>query len=414
MDTQNDFISQYLEYTKGSESPVTFNRWSCISLLSAWLGRRYFFPFGYSNINCNTYVMLMGSAGTRKSTAIKLASKLIRQAGYTNIAADKSTKEKFLLDLAGDDPTEEEDILTQNIFGDSLDEDKEIFVAADEFNIFVGNGNVEFLSLLGTLWDMDGVFESRTKNSKAAKINNPTVTILAGNTPTGFTLAFPPEAVGQGIMSRLILVHGNKTNKRITFPKPPDPEDTKKLITSLQTMRTTSFGAATLTPKAESLLDAIYQSYEGVNDIRFESYNNRRFTHLLKLCLLVSAAFYKNKISESATIYANTILAFAESSMPTALGEFGKARNSDVSHKVMGILENSVRPVVTFAEIWSQVYSDLANPDELKAMLSGLIMANKAMSVKGGFIGKRSNYNSSSDYVDFSLLTKEERDGIGL
>ena len=101
--------------------------------------------------------MLMGGAGSRKSTAIKIATNLIRKAGYSNIAAERTTKEKFLMDLAGDanefDPSvDPSDIMEQNLFGPSVSTtDCEILVAADEFNTFVGNGNIEFLSLLGLL-----------------------------------------------------------------------------------------------------------------------------------------------------------------------------------------------------------------------------------------------------------------------
>ena len=165
--------------------------------------------------------MLMGGAGSRKSTAIKIATNLIRKAGYDRIAAERTTKEKFLMDLAGEESIDAAgDIMEQNLFGPAVS-DCEILIAADEFNTFIGNGNIEFLSLLGVLWDYSGQFSDRKKNSKSLVISDPTVSVLAGNTATGFSLAFPAEAIGQGIFSRLILIHGEKTDKRITFPDAP-------------------------------------------------------------------------------------------------------------------------------------------------------------------------------------------------
>ncbi len=358
----------------------------------------------------------MGSPGTRKSTAIKVAASFIRKAGYTSVAAERTTKEKFLMDLAGvasehDGPSEPDDLMEMNLFGEQ-EGDAEILIAADEFNIFVGNGNIEFLSLLGGLWDYDGVFEDKKKNSKSFKITNPTVSILAGNTPVGFSLAFPPEAIGQGIFSRLILVHGEPTGTKITFPSPPSIESTAALVAAFQEMRATAIGKATLSADAHFALDSIYKSITGPADVRFESYTNRRFTHLLKLCLICSASSFRNIIELEDVIYANTILTHTEHTMPKALGEFGKAKHSDVAHKVLQFLE-SKNAVVTVKELWKQVHNDMEDIRQLRDMLGNLTIADKIISANGGFLARRKVLEeASSKWVDFSLLHPDERSFI--
>lgn len=360
----------------------------------------------------NIYAMLMGSAGSRKTTAIKVATSFIKKAGYLSIAAERTTKEKFLCDLAGESGFEEdssEDIMERNLFGPASDKDAEILIAADEFNIFIGNGNIEFLSLLGTLWDYDGVFEDKKKNSKSLKIQNPTVSILAGNTPTGFALAFPPEAIGQGIFSRLLLVHGEVTGKRITFPEPPSLEITSALVQQFHQMRAVAIGKAELSSEARAALDSIYQNQGGAHDVRFESYSNRRFTHLLKLCLITSASAFRNTIQLPDVILANTILTHTEHTMSKALGEFGKARHSDIAHKVLQYLESKVA-VVTVKELWKQVHNDMEDIKQLRDLLSNLTIADKIIAAQGGFLARRKVLEeTSSAYVDFSLLTEEER-----
>jgi hypothetical protein len=299
--------------------------------------------------------------------------------------------------------------MDQNIFGIGTESCAEILVAADEFNTFVGNGNIEFLSLLGVLWDYSGPFEDRKKNSKSIIISDPTVSILAGNTATGFSLAFPAEAIGQGIFSRLILIHGEKTDKRITFPEPPSEKEQNTLIDILYAIRQVASGKAVLTPAARNLLDVIYKGWNGVQDVRFESYTNRRFSHLIKLCLIVSAAALRNQIEECDVVYANTILTHAEHSMSKALGEFGKARNSDVAHKVIQVLENSYEPI-TLKTLWQNVHNDLEDISALKDMISNLVIAEKIISTKSGFLAKRRVLDEvSNEFVDFELLSPEER-----
>lgn len=412
---RNDFISAYFSYIGETEAPMTFHRWACITILGAWVGREYCFRLGHFNIKPNIYCMLMGTAGSRKSTAIKIASRLLGKTGYNTIAADRTTKEKFLLDLSGApdiviDAKGKDITMEENLFGD-INEDHipEMLIAADEFNTFVGNGNIEFLSMLGVLWDHEGTFKNKVKNSKSVELHNPFVSIIAGNTPTGFSLAFPAESIGQGIFSRIILVHGEPTGKRITFPETPSLDATREIVEILHAIRAVTQQEAVITDGARLLLDAIYRSVMPLPDVRFESYMNRRFSHLIKLCLVLSASSMRSVIEECDVVYANTILTHTEHSMSKALGEFGKARHSDVSHKLISILESSYEPI-PIKQLWIQLHNDLEDVSTLKDMLVSLVMAEKVLSTKQGYLIKRKVFEEvSTQYVDFSLLTEEER-----
>lgn len=427
---KDDFFSTYLRYTGEAESPVFFNRWAAISGIGALLGRQFYFNHGHFSINTNMYTMLIGSPGTRKSTAIKMMKHLLQASGYDTIAADKTSKEKFLLDLSGE-PEQEfdsrgrpipkkvtEDILNKNLWGDDSEtatgkEDCEMYIMADEFNDFIGTGNIEFISLLGTLWDFTGTYKSRIKSGKSVAVPNPTVSILGGNTPTGFSISFPPEVIGQGFFSRLLLIYGEPSGRKVTFPVPPKPEDTAELLTSMAEIKKQVSGPAIMMPAARKLIDKIYHSYRGIDDSRFESYTNRRLNHLLKLCLIVSASYGRVEVSESDIVYANTILTHTESLMPKALGEFGKAKNSAAAQKIMQSLECTDR-ILTMAELWRSVSNDLDAMKDLGNILQSLAVAGKIQSVQGGFLPiKKVAIQENSDCLDYSILTDEER-GIAI
>jgi len=410
-EVHNDFFSNYLSYVKETECPVFFHRWCAIAAIGAFLERRFHFQHGHFDIYPNLYVMLVGNPGTRKSTAIKIMQYLIMQAGYTDIAADKTSKEKFLLDLAGEDKTE--DPLESSLWGKEATDVSNCFIMADEFNDFFGNNNLEFISLLGTLWDYRGIYESRVKNSKSVAIPNPTISILGGNTPTGFSIAFPIEILGQGFFSRLLLAYSDPTGRRITFPSKPSTDATLEIVGLLRRIKTSVIGAASITPDARKLLDKIYKTYTGINDVRFESYSNRRFTHLLKLCLIQSAAICSTTITEDVVIHANTVLSHTEKLMPKALGEFGKAKDSDITHKVMQILEATNR-VLSLNDIWKHVHNDLDSVGKLTDLLRNLIVADKITPVTtpiNGFLPKKIPViNIDEDTVDWNYLTQEEKE----
>lgn len=405
---ETDIFDLYLDYTGNSESPAIFNRWSLIAGIGALLGRQYSFDHGHFTVYPNMYTMLIGSSGARKSWAIKLMRKLLIQAGYTTIAADKTTKEKFLLDLAGE--TNGYDILEETLFGDS-EEDKEIFIMADEFNDFFGNGNLEFISLLGTLWDYSGEYKNRIKSGKSVSIHNPTVSILGGNTPTSLASAFPPETLGQGFFSRLLLIYGEPNGKRITFPRLPEQHRTIQIVNYLREIKSSVVGRASLSKDAEGLLDTIYQRNTRIDDVRFESYSNRRFNHLIKLCLIVSASRLSIEITGRDVLVANTVLSYAEQLMPKALGQFGRGKNSEVAHKVLEVIYSAKAPV-DFKAIWQHVHNDLEKLSQLQEILINLAEANKIQRVPNlaAFLPKRQIMSEENKSIfDLSLLTEEER-----
>jgi len=330
-----DFITLYLAYTSKTECPTFFHRWTAVTSLSAYLGRQIYFNHGHFTLYPNLYTMLIGSPGTKKSSAIKIGAKLLKQAGYNTFAAKKTRQEKFLLDLAEQSEKLAAanslelgdaggfDILDQNLWGDDIDDAEsytnkppaECFIAADEFNNFIGVNNLDFVSILGELWDYEGVYDYKLKNSKSVYIPNPTISILGGNTPTGFAQAFPTESIGQGFFSRLLLIYGEPSGVKYTFPPKPDTELQAQLISLLHKIKEKVVGEITMTHGAMRLLDAIYKKWPGIDDIRFEHYANRRLTHLLKLCLVIVASKIGTVIDVDDVIYANTLLTFTENLM---------------------------------------------------------------------------------------------------
>lgn len=408
--SREDFFSLYLSYTSGNEAPTFFHRWAAIAGIGALLGRNFYLEHGPFKVNPNIYCMLIGNAGTKKSTAIKILRKLIQTSGYEFLGPKKITKEKFFIKLAQQSqPQDAEDILEQQLWGDTTPtHDAQMFIAADEFNEFFGNDVMSFVSTLGDMWDWEGPYENEVKNSTSSYLNNPTISILGGNTPTGFAEAFPPRIIGQGFFSRLILVYAEPTGKKIAWPRRPEPEDTATVLDFIQRVR--SLGATvSVLPTTAKLLEKIYHTWEGIDDVRFESYANRRFTHLLKLCLIHCAARLGTQLTEEDVVYANTVLTHTEHLMPKALGEFGKAKHADVSHKILQVLDASTG-IVTQKDLWKNVHNDLDGMQQLGDLLRNLVGAEKIQSVPGGFLPKKKVIQEvSSDTLDYSFLTEIER-----
>jgi hypothetical protein len=424
--SEPNFIESYLDFYADTEVPTIFNRWSAISAIAAILGRQCWVDHGHNRIYPNQYVMLVGESGTRKSTAVSYMKKLLTDVGYKKFAAKKTSKEKFLEDLH--DGMEkiydiEDDILDvtkhrkgnwtgkpnptmRELFGvERSGEPSECLIAADEFNIFLGHSNIEFIEILTDLWDYNGLYPGRTKTGKPILINDPTICIHGGNTQIGISMAFPPEVIGQGFFARLISVYSDATGRRVTFPKPPNQELRKVLLETLSRLKHTFKGGIPLEPYSMVALDDIYQEWKDLGDVRFKSYSSRRFTHLLKLCLCVAAAREKGTIDTQTVIYANSILHYTEHFMPKALGEFGKAIHSDVSAKILELLEKADAPLNSMEDIWPQVHRDLNSPAELVKILSGMKDAGKIqVTSSGGLLPRKEPPKFDQPYCKVNLL----------
>lgn len=165
---------------------------------------------------------------------------------------------------------------------------------------------------------------------------------------------------------------------------------------------------AVISASAFRILDSIYNNWIEIDDVRFRSYSNRRFTQLLKLCLIISASRGTGNITDDIIIAANTTLSAAEAGMPKALGEFGKSKYSDVANKIVDFIY-SAAGIVTAKDIWIHVHQDLDKPGILQEILSSLQLANKIQLIKGGGFLPRMKPVKTQEFVDWNLITEEER-----
>lgn len=407
---QESFFDLYLRYAGAgvSEPPITYHRWVAISIVGALLGRRYSLPFGHSQIYPNQYINLMGQPGTRKSTAINIGQKLLKETGFTRFAADRVSKEKFIMEMQQVDDNLEVDEL-MNL---TLDEPAESYVVAEEFTDFIGSGNIEFITLLTKLWDNLPEYKQPKIHGQSVTVIQPTVNILAGNTAQNFAVAFPPEALGNGYMSRTLFIHGDSTGRKITFPPKPDALVKEMIVQRLLDIKAKCIGEAHISDEARTIFERIYKEYHDLPDSRFNSYSTRRLTHIFKLCLVISASKLRTSIEKEDVLEANTILHWAECRMPKALGEYGKSKLSSQTATVMDVLYKTVKPM-NIQAIWKHVAKDFTKMADLTEVIRNLLTAGKiqdiAIAGHRGYLPKHEvTHHWADDLLLPNYLTDEE------
>lgn len=408
-----------------SESPFIYHRWTLISAVAALLGRNANFPFGHDIIYPNMFVCLMGSAGSRKSSAINVTKKLLAGAGYNTFAREKSSSQKFIMDLgAGFDTVtsrprhkkeieEIEDelekmVITNGEYDASDDKPSEVYITAGELEDFLGANDAGFLSLLTNLWDNLDHYSHGKTTAEDIYIHEPTINLIGGTTPTTFATVFPPEVIGQGMLSRILLIYGGGARCKITMPPAPDPELISFFVEHLMEIKKVIKGSFTYTAGALKVFDTVYQHTLDLSDNRLESYINRRHVHFYKLCMILAACELTMEITESIAIKANTILHWTERLMPKALGSFGKSINSSVTQAIVEAMDKFPNGA-TAPELFARVSKDFKDMKEFGDVLHKLKSGGELYIKDSLLFLTATSEDATLPYVDFNLL-REYRD----
>lgn len=408
----SDFVTDYMRLCNlgASEAPAMYHRWCALSAMGAYLGRQVYVNFGIGNIYPNQYIMLMGAPGTRKGTAMSIGKKLLKAAGYTRFAKDKTSKERFLMDMKHID---ESSAMLEDLEVLAMDTPAESYVMAPEFTDWIGQGNMDFVMFLTNVWDNLDKYEHPKIHGKSVEVFKPTVNMLGCNTAEGFALAFPPEALGTGFLSRTLMLYAEVTGKRVAFPEPTDELLLHDLANRMIEVRKNIKGEIVLNEDGRAAAKEIYENEIPVDDPRFTHYQQRRYIHMLKIATLLSVYNGKEKITDIEIVRANTALVAAEKLMPKALGEFGASRYSMVSGKILAYLNTCTLPQNS-NDLWKVVSRDLTKMTEMIDILQGMQVAEKIQKIeiagKSGYLPLRKASKTWPDYLlDLQWLTETER-----
>lgn len=432
MNSALELQNLYLDYMDDTESPIIYHRWSFLVGVGALLERNIYLPFGPSTIYPNQYAILLGPPAARKSTAISALGELLTECGYKNFSSDRTSKEKFIQDMSEgfkvsdelDDLNLDDEIDLESIFNKKAKADAcNVFIKASELQDFMGQSNSDLISWLSNIWDNPAYYDNRVKNGKSDRINKPTINMLGGATGATFKKIFPLDILEQGMLSRMLLIHGEGARKKIAFPKPLDKQMQSRLVKELIKIQDKVKGEVTLSDKAKNALEEIYNTWEGIPDSRFSTYTGRRFTHLLKLCMVNAAMNLSLEISYEDVILANTILSYTENFMPQALGEFGTTELGKVTDTVFRIIKGSQSKGISFTDIVKKVKGEVADKTKIAVALDNLKSLGKIDNVQDDtslsavksakYLAIEAPRQFTKKYIDYSLLREAKDSDLG-
>lgn len=296
----------------------------------------------------------------------------------------------------------------------------EMTAHAGEFLDFIGQHDLDYLSLLTTLWDNPEAYDNPKANGKAVRLIKPTVNLLGASTPKNMSLAFPASAMDTGNLSRMIFIYADPVHKsqRILNPEIPSEEAIRKITQRMIDIGKLK-GEVEILPEAEEVLSYIYRTADDHPDPRLQYYSGRRGTHLWKLAMVSAAMRNDLVITEWDVLSANSYLSVAEHTMSRAMGNFGRSRQSAITHDLVEWVRNKGIPV-SMAEIYRQFARDFSSESEFHSIMQDLQNANwlQHISVEGkslGFTTRDLPFPAwQVPLVVPSILTQAELDIIGM
>lgn len=346
MNQYGTFLEGYVKLCEETEAPSIFGLWCGIAAISAALGRNSFIQFGQFPIYPNFYIIIVGSSGHyRKSTSIDMASGLIKSLQpQPKLISQKVTPEALIQAVR---KTEHEDLRIL------FKETGTAYVIADEFNVFLNKKSYEagLAALLIQMFDCKEEISYQTVGRGVESVRNSCLGILGGTTVDWLRSGVPEEAVGGGLTSRMLFVYYDGAVKDIAWPSfdPAEQELKELLIAHLQRISTIE-GEFKLEPEAMKLYKEEYIKFRHTSgkdfffDMNLKGYASRRHVHMLKLCMVFSAAERYDKIITYNHMFAAIeALKDCEKSLPSIISQITATQTGGTIDMVLSLIRKDGR-----------------------------------------------------------------------
>lgn len=376
----NDWIREYMEYSKHSEAPDKFHFWTAVSVLAGALRRRVWIDQGYFQWTPNQYIIFVAPPGiVSKSTTASIGMNILKKLPDIKFGPDAVTWQALAQALA---ESTEEFPLPNKEGVEEFHAQSALTIVSSEFGTFLNPQDREMVDVLVSLWDgQKGSWRKATKTCGDDLIVNPWINILACTTPAWIAGNFPEYMIGGGFTSRCLFVYAENKRQLIAYPGDDIPEDFSEkeadLLHDLEIISQMK-GEYTLSAEASTYGRQWYEEHFSsrpahLNEVQFGGYIARKQTHLHKLAIILSASQGDSLVIERDTLeVAHTMVTSLEFDMPKVFRQVGANDAGRYTGLVLDILK--VRQTITKQELFREFVGKISSA-EIDSALQGLIIA---------------------------------------
>lgn len=349
-----DWLTAYCEFTEDSESPMNFHFWTGIATVAGALRRRVWIDMRKFMWTPNFYIILVAPAGiAAKSTSISigmtLLSKLPTDVGI-HFGPESMTWQKLADSLA---KSTEYVKYIDNAGATQMQSMSALTCGVSELGTFLTMDDDKQLSFLIRMWDGgDATFIHSTKASGNVEVKSPWLNVIAATTPTWLAQNFPAVAIGGGLASRILFVHGEVKRKLIPYPdeviqSAQYKERQKKLVEDLKQIALLA-GPYTLMDEARDWGRQWYHDWHNgkrpphLASDKYSGYHARKQTHIHKVAMVVAAARRDELyITKQDLTIAEGLVSKLEKEMLKAFESIGQSEVARAIHEMTKLLSAS-------------------------------------------------------------------------
>lgn len=403
----SDWLEYYLQYAENSESPTLYHLWSGIMAISSALRRKCFCNWGLRGyVYPNFYVCLVGPPGGRKGTAMKIAKPMVQKLKIPIGADSLGSAQALYAELI----EAEDNFLTVSGL---QKRHKSVSIWSEEFQVYLSDRDPTLIGSLTDLFDCADVWKYRTKSRGIENVSNCFLNIIGAITPSLLQTKLSSDAVGGGLISRIIFVVGYGPIKKIALQllSPEEKKLREKLENDLQQIAQLSGPFKLKTP----FLKTYAKWYEseaaeiGVDHDKFMGYNSRRALHINKLCMIVCASESDDMVLLPHHFdKALAILEATEAEMPNAFQGFGLGEHANKWAKILSWIES--KDSFTRNEVITKFQFDCL-PYELDGFLQlaeqrGLLLIESGPNNTSYKVKSKKIISKGSDFLNKTVYSK--------
>lgn len=312
------FVDGFLRYTEGRGSPAIYRKWTAIFLISAVLERKAWITTSKGVLYPNQYIFLIGPAGVGKSLCTALSYDLLSEIRTPESPIHVAPTSVTKASLADAINKAERRIVKLNETP-PITAFNSLQVIANELGVFLPAWDGDFMSTLTDLWDNGRYHETRRTSKIEINIPKAQLNILSATTPAYLNSLLPEGAWEFGFMSRVINIYSGETEYTDIFAElDHDGAAYKSLAADLADIYSI-WGEFSVTDEVKEAINTwARQGFRPRPDHpKLTHYTTRRLAHLLKLCIVASAASSSERVI-TLDHYAEALdwLVEAESYMP--------------------------------------------------------------------------------------------------
>jgi Protein of unknown function (DUF3987) len=276
-----------------SESPLSYNIWSGISVISSTLKRNVFLHYKTFTLYPNQYIVLVGPPGIGKGVAMRDAHRFSARDKLINYLSDRVTAPRIIERLFQGFTAPLKVVKGQVTAGQK---DSTVTLTSTELPTLIGSSDW-MLTFLCDAWDK-GEFDYDTRNKGSFKVEDMCVSLIGGCTPDFIRKIArnSSDTVSTGFSARTLFIHAKEKSKCLPWAEGLRNNPLKKLVIDDLENRIQSISNLAGEFKFDPFAQRVFEDYyltlttsEDDSDV-YRNFRSRQHIHVMKTAMALAAA----------------------------------------------------------------------------------------------------------------------------